>query len=126
MALGDIADIAPERKRGGARIRRTDKNLSILRGKTSLVARRIKFLKLDLRGKIRTYTPCERFYASKIHRRERRRKHQCGSKKNNPFSTLVHTLKTFAYKTAAAEFGINSGIKFFIFDHTPDDATPKS
>ena len=72
MALGDIADVTPERERGGASIRRTDKNLSILRGKTRFIARGIKFLKLDLRGEIRTYAPCERLYTSKIHRRERR------------------------------------------------------
>ena len=72
MALGDIADVAPERKRSGSGIRRTDKNLSILRGNTSLIARRIKFLKLDFRSEFGAYTPCERFYAGKIHRRERR------------------------------------------------------
>ena len=42
MALGDIADVTPERERGGASIRRTDKNLSILRGKTRFIARSIK------------------------------------------------------------------------------------
>ena len=91
MALGDIADVTPERERGGASIRRTDKNLSILRGKTRFIARSIKFLKLDLRGEIRTYAPCERLDSGKIHRRERRLKSEKhNTEENDSFITFFH------------------------------------